>query len=52
MRNQISSKLAAFTLALMMNACMVGGVAYLFDCQTEQHSTVISHNLAAALEVA
>jgi hypothetical protein len=42
MNTRISSKLAAFAIALMMNGCIVGGVAYLFDAQTQQHSSLLS----------
>jgi uncharacterized membrane protein len=42
MNTQISSKLAAFAIALMMNSFIIGGVAYLFDAQTQQHSSLIS----------
>jgi hypothetical protein len=31
MNTQISSKLAALVVALMMNGLILGGVAYLFD---------------------
>jgi hypothetical protein len=46
MNNQISSKLAAFALALAMNTCMIAAVAYLFDAQVQPHSTVTSLNHA------
>lgn len=42
MNNRISSKLAALAIALTMNGFILGGVAYLFDAQTQQHSPVIS----------
>jgi hypothetical protein len=42
MNTRISSKLAALAVALMMNGCIIGGVAYLFDVQTQQHVSVIS----------
>jgi hypothetical protein len=42
MNTRISSKLAAFAIALMMNSFIIGGVAYLFDAQTQQHSSLIS----------
>jgi hypothetical protein len=55
MNTQISSKLAAFAVALMMNSLIIGGVAYLFDGQIRQHSNSISLDCAtaaAAYEVA
>jgi hypothetical protein len=42
MNTRISSKLAALAIALLMNCVIIGGVAYLFDAQTQQHLTVIS----------
>jgi hypothetical protein len=42
MNTRTSSKLAAFAIALMMNGLIIGGVAYLFDAQTQQHSSLIS----------
>jgi hypothetical protein len=42
MNTRTSSKLAAFAIALMMNSVIIGGVAYLFDAQTHQHSSLIS----------
>jgi hypothetical protein len=48
MNTQISSKLAAFAVALMMNSLIIGGVAYLFDVQIGQHSNSISLDRATA----
>jgi hypothetical protein len=42
MKTSISSKFAALAIALMMNGFIIGGVAYLFDMQTQQHLSVIS----------
>jgi hypothetical protein len=42
MNTRTSSKLAAFAIALMMNGFIIGGVAYLFDAQTQQHSSLFS----------
>jgi hypothetical protein len=42
MNTRISSKLAALAIALMMNGFIIGGIAYLFDAQTQQHPSVIS----------
>ena len=49
MNTRISSKLAALAIALMMNGFILGGVAYLFEAQTQQHLPVLSfaHRLAA-----
>jgi hypothetical protein len=51
MNTQISSKLAALALALMMNSIIVAAVAYLFDAQIPQHSTVMSLESATMHEV-
>jgi len=42
MSSQISSKLAALAIALMMNSLIIGTVAYLFNCQIQQRSTAES----------
>jgi hypothetical protein len=42
MNTRTSSKLAAFAFALMMNGFIIVGVAYLFDAQTQQHSSLLS----------
>ena len=42
MNTRISSKLAALAIALTLNGFIIGGVAYLFDIQTQQHLSVIS----------
>ena len=39
MNTQISTKLAALAVALMMNSLIIGGVAYLFN---GQHATIAS----------
>ena len=41
MNTQISSKLAALAVALMMNSLIMGGVAYVFNGQF-QHANVPS----------
>jgi hypothetical protein len=38
----ISSKLAAFAITLMMNAMIIAGVSYTFDAQLEQHGIGMS----------
>lgn len=40
MNTQISSKLIALAMALMMNGAILGGVAYLFNSQTHEHMFV------------
>ncbi|HEX3849057.1 MAG TPA: hypothetical protein VHV81_16870 [Steroidobacteraceae bacterium] len=37
MNTQISTKLFALAIALMMNGVILGGVAYLFNAQSGQH---------------
>ena len=39
MTTQISSKLAALGMALIMNGFIVGGIAYLFDAQSTSTRT-------------
>jgi hypothetical protein len=51
MNTQISSKLAALAIALMMNACMIAAVAYLFDAGVQPHSTVTSLKSAIMQDV-
>ncbi len=48
MNTQISSKLAALAVALMMNSLLIGGVGYLFSSPLHQHATAISVAHAAA----
>jgi hypothetical protein len=42
MNTRITSKLAALAIALMMNSLIIGGVAYLFDIQTQQHLSLLA----------
>jgi hypothetical protein len=42
MNTQISTKLAALAVALMMNSLLFGGVAYLFNSQLQQHTAIVS----------
>ena len=53
MNTQISNKLAALAVALMMNSLIISGVAYLFNSQL-RHTTVISlaYNTASTAKVA
>lgn len=48
MNSRISSKLAALAIALMMNTVLIGGVAYLFDMQTQQHLSEAQIRVASA----
>jgi hypothetical protein len=36
MKSQISTKLAAVGMALMINSFMIGGIAYLFNSQLQE----------------
>ena len=42
MNTQISTKLTALAVALMMNGLIIGGVAYLFNAQARQHPIQVS----------
>jgi hypothetical protein len=42
MTTQISTKLAALAVALMMNSLLIGGVAYVFNAQAHQHTAITS----------
>lgn len=42
MTTRISSKFAALAIALIMNALLMGGVAYLFDAQIHQNFSIVS----------
>jgi hypothetical protein len=42
MNTQISSKLAALAVALMMNSLIIGGVACLFNCQIQHNAAGVS----------
>ena len=42
MNPQISSKIAALAVALMMNSLILGGVAYLFNNQSHPHTAAMS----------
>jgi hypothetical protein len=49
MNTQISSKLTALAVALMMNGLLIGGVAYLFSSPLHQHAAAMSVAHAAAM---
>jgi hypothetical protein len=52
MNTQISTKLAALAIALMMNSLLVGGVAYLFNGSLHQPAAVLSLAQSAAATAA
>jgi hypothetical protein len=41
MTTQISTKLAALAVALMMNSLLIGGVAYLFSLEASRSCTTV-----------
>jgi hypothetical protein len=47
MKTQISTKLTALAIALVMNSLLIGGVAYVFSSQIDRESTAISLGRAA-----
>ena len=49
MNTQISSKLAAFAVAILMNAVLVVGVASLFNGRIDHHGSAMS-TFSAALQ--
>ena len=48
MNTQISSKITALAVALMMNSLILGGVAYLFNNQPHSHAVTMSRAQAMA----
>jgi len=42
MNTQISTKLAALGMALMMNLVLMGGIVYLFNSQLHQQAGVVT----------
>jgi len=51
MNTQISSKLAALAIALMMNTCIIAAVASLFDAEVQPRSTVAALKSAIMQDV-
>ena len=49
MNTQISTKLAALAVALMVNSVMIGGIAYLFNAQLQQHGCRSIATMAATV---
>jgi hypothetical protein len=54
MNTQISTKLTALAVALMMNSLLIVGVAYLFSAPLHQHRAIMSvaHTAASTLNAA
>ena len=48
MNTQISSKLAALAVALMMNSLIIGSVAYVFNGQSQHSVASVSLDRASA----
>jgi hypothetical protein len=48
MNTQISTKLAALAVALMMNSLIIGGVAYMFNGAAHQQAVISLAHAAAA----
>jgi hypothetical protein len=51
MNTQISTKLAALAIALMMNSLLIGGVAYVFSMQADESAAISLERAASAHEV-
>jgi hypothetical protein len=50
MNTQISTKLAAVAVALMMNSLLIGGVALLFNGPMHQHAPMsLAHTAVSSL---
>jgi len=52
MNTQISTKLAALAVALMMNSLILGGVAYLFNAQLSHAITLSQVQVPAGTHAA
>ena len=52
MTTQLSTKLAALAVALMVNGMMIGGVAYLFNAQFHQPAAGNAAVIAASARTA
>jgi len=54
MTNQITSKLAAFGVALLVNSFLLGGVAYLFntEAQASTQTLTLAQNSAQSMDAA
>jgi hypothetical protein len=51
MNTQISTKLTALAIALMMNSLLIGGVAYVFSVQVDESAAVSLERAAAPSQV-
>ena len=49
MNTQISTKLVALGVALLMNSLLIGGVAYLFNSQVRQTTAISLAQTAVAV---
>jgi hypothetical protein len=49
MKTQISSKLAAFAVALVMNTVIMGGIAQLFSTELQAHTLAGPHSGSSVL---
>jgi hypothetical protein len=49
MNTQISSKLAALAVALVMNTMIIGGVAHLFTAELQPRATAMSPDGSSAV---
>ena len=47
MNTQISSKLAALAVAVMMNSLLIGGMAYLFSASVDHQPAMTQQHAAA-----
>jgi Na+/melibiose symporter-like transporter len=55
MQTQITSKIASFTLAVVLNGLMLAGIGYVFDAEAQPQSSVIassSHAVQSSGEAA
>jgi hypothetical protein len=51
MNTQISTKLTALAIALMMNSLLIGGVAYVFSVQVHESAAISLGRAAAPAQV-
>jgi hypothetical protein len=52
MTTQLSTKLAALAVALMVNGMMIGGVGYLFSAQFHQQKSARAITMTASARMA
>jgi hypothetical protein len=51
MNSQISTKLTALAIALVMNSLLIGGVAYVFSMQVDESAAISLERAAAPAQV-